>query len=186
MNLGVHWEWTGNQPFSWKTQNPAICCPCISKYSGALIDGQPSHLTLYLPRPCFLLDNPKWQEHVNEGSESTLLLAHVPSLGSHLEQDHWGTPRDAHSKWLTLTCLDCHALVTREDHLHLGGFLACLPQSVQDAMPEGWQGLGEPRLLLVLNANSATTASVLKKTPRYHGCEVGKCMDYGASGFGGW
>ena len=95
MNLGVHWEWTGNQPFSWKTQNPAICCPCISKYSGALIDGQPSHLTLYLPRPCFLLDNPKWQEHVNEGSESTLLLAHVPSLGSHLEQDHWGTPRDA-------------------------------------------------------------------------------------------
>lgn len=96
-----------------------------------------------------------------------------------------GERQGMHSKWLTLTCLDCHALVTREDHLHLGGFLACLPQSVQDAMPEGWQGLGEPRLLLVLNANSATTASVLKKTPRYHGCEVGKCMDYGASGFGG-
>lgn len=50
-------------------------------------------------------------------------------------------------------------------------------------MPEGWQGLGEPRLLLVLNANSATTASVLKKTPRYHSCAVGKCMDYGVSRF---
>lgn len=95
-----------------------------------------------------------------------------------------GECQGMHSKRLTLTCLDCHTLITREDHLHLDGFLACLPRSVQDVMPEGWQGLGEPQLLLVLNANSATTASVLKKTPRYHGCEVGKCTDYGASEFG--
>lgn len=30
-----------------------------------------------------------------------------------------------------------------KDPLCLGGFLACLPQSAQGAMPEGLQGLGE-------------------------------------------
>lgn len=68
----------------------------------------------------------------------------------------------------------------KKDHLCLGGCLACLLQSAQDAMPEGPQGSGElliayskgffnEQMLLVLTARSVATASVpKKKIPRHH------------------
>ena len=101
-----------------------------------------------------------------------LLLAHCTSLQSSLEWNHWETPRDA-QQVINPYCTDTAMLWSQgKDPLRLGGFLPCLPQSAQDAMPEGLQGLGEPLMLLVLNANSATASLLKKKIPRYHGYGV--------------
>lgn len=103
--LGVHWEWTGNQPFSWKTQNPAICCyPCIPKYSGALTEGQPSHLCTFPDR--FLLDRP--QMAVMRARCCWHTLHPCRAIWSEISEECQGM----HSKWLTLMCLDCTDTVT--------------------------------------------------------------------------
>ena len=88
-----------------------------------------------------------------------------------------GQRQGMHSKWLTLMCSDCTDTVTLWSqggtvYILADSWPACLDLSRMQS--ERQQGLGEPRLLLLLNANSATTPSVPKKTPRYHRCEVGE------------